>query len=164
MNKICSRCKQTKSKNSFYKRKESKDGLRSECISCNKNSNNKHSQNKPCPQCGNLCWSKVGVCNNCKKANSYAEYEKLTLGDKTYNKHKYAKYSYVRYYAKRKANELGWKKCVNCEYDKHIKVCHIKPISSYGPDTLLTTINDENNLIPLCPNCHWEFDNGLLKL
>ena len=120
----------------------------------------KHSQNQPCPQCGELCWAKNGgVCKDCKNKNSYAEYSKLTLGDKTYDNHKYAKYSYVRYYAKRKAIELGWDRCSECGYDKHYEVAHIRPISDFPPETLLVDINAESNLKPLCPNCHWEFDN-----
>ncbi|NDG25698.1 MAG: HNH endonuclease [Proteobacteria bacterium] len=46
-----------------------------------------------------------------------------------------------------------------CIYDKHFEVAHIKPISEFSKDTLITIVNDPSNLIPLCPNCHWEFDN-----
>lgn len=36
---------------------------------------------------------------------------------------------------------------------------HIIPISSFTNDQLLSEVNNEDNVIPLCPNCHWEFDN-----
>ena len=49
--------------------------------------------------------------------------------------------------------------CSKCGYSKHVEVCHIKPISSFPEDTRLSIINDPSNLILLCPNCHWEFDN-----
>lgn len=55
-------------------------------------------------------------------------------------------------------------KCVSCGYSKHIEVCHIKSVSEFSGDSLIAEINDINNLIGLCPNCHWEFDNGLLDL
>lgn len=132
--------------------------------SCSAVFNNANRPKRPvkkllCPQCNKKCATKTGVCKTCRQQNSYEEYSKLTLGDKTYDKHKYAKYAYVRYYAKRKALELGWTKCVGCGYDKHFEVAHIRPISDFPPETLLIEINHESNLKPLCPNCHWEFDN-----
>lgn len=54
------------------------------------------------------------------------------------------------------------KKCFCCEYSNHVEICHIKSVSSFSKDSLLSEINDPSNLIGLCPNCHWEFDNGLL--
>ena len=54
--------------------------------------------------------------------------------------------------------------CVNCKYDKHVEVCHKVPINAFTPDTLVTVVNSDSNLILLCPNCHWEHDNNLLKL
>lgn len=55
-------------------------------------------------------------------------------------------------------------KCSNCGYDKHVEVCHIKSISSFNNESKISEINDISNLILLCPNCHWELDNGILKL
>ena len=51
------------------------------------------------------------------------------------------------------------KSCEQCGYDKHVEVCHIKPIQSFPSQTAIDIINDISNLIVLCPNCHWEFDN-----
>ena len=50
------------------------------------------------------------------------------------------------------------KKC-NCGYDKHYEICHIKAVSSFTENCLMEEINHIDNLIALCPNCHWEFDN-----
>lgn len=55
------------------------------------------------------------------------------------------------------------KKCVNCGYDKHIEVCHIKAISDFDLETPISEINNINNLIALCPNCHWELDHKVLE-
>ena len=49
--------------------------------------------------------------------------------------------------------------CELCCYDKHVEVCHIKPIGSFDGNTKISKINSYNNLILLCPNCHWEFDH-----
>lgn len=56
------------------------------------------------------------------------------------------------------------KKCHVCDYDKHIEVCHIKSVSSFDENSKIVDINNLNNLIGLCPNHHWEFDNGLIKI
>lgn len=58
----------------------------------------------------------------------------------------------------------GEKKCKICGYDKHVEVCHIKSVSSFNDNDLITDINSFNNLVGLCPNHHWEFDNGLTNL
>ena len=52
----------------------------------------------------------------------------------------------------------------NCGYDKHIEVCHRRSVASYPGDTPLSVVNSLDNLVGLCPNCHWEFDHGLLQL
>jgi hypothetical protein len=58
----------------------------------------------------------------------------------------------------------GEKKCRVCGYDKHVEVCHIKSVSSFGENYLITEINSFENLIGLCPNHHWEYDNGHIKI
>ena len=70
----------------------------------------------------------------------------------------------------RKKAELVFKnsgkecKCEVCGYNKHIEIAHKKAVSDFDDSATIAEINDINNLIALCPNCHWEFDNGLLKL
>lgn len=51
------------------------------------------------------------------------------------------------------------KKCACCGYDKHYEVAHIKAVSDFDDDVLISEINDIDNLIALCPNHHWEYDN-----
>jgi predicted restriction endonuclease len=55
-------------------------------------------------------------------------------------------------------------RCEICGYTNHVEVAHIKPVSEFSDDTPISEINNPDNLIGLCPNHHWEFDNGLLKL
>lgn len=59
---------------------------------------------------------------------------------------------------------VGVSKCFVCGYDKYTEVCHKKSVSSFPGSATLDEINSVDNLISLCPNCHWEFDHGLLKL
>jgi hypothetical protein len=89
----------------------------------------------------------------------------LTLKDAIYTKHyRSAAFALVRYRARAILLKLGWTTCCNCSYIKHFEACHIKPIKSFSDDTLLSVINNPDNLLPLCPNCHWELDHGSLKL
>lgn len=41
---------------------------------------------------------------------------------------------------------------------------NLKAVADFDDGTLVSEINDINNLIALCPNHHWEYDNGLLEL
>lgn len=54
------------------------------------------------------------------------------------------------------------KRCVICGYDKHVDVCHIVDVGSFPEGTSYLIINDPANLIGLCRNHHWEFDNDML--
>lgn len=68
----------------------------------------------------------------------------------------------IRVSARRIGKSLGWKCCSNCGYDKHFDVAHIQPLSSFPSNTPASIVNDVNNIKPLCPNCHWEFDHNKL--
>jgi len=37
-------------------------------------------------------------------------------------------------------------------------------MSEFSDDTLIKDINNTDNLVGLCPNHHWELDNGYLRL
>ncbi len=51
-------------------------------------------------------------------------------------------------------------KCERCGYVNYIEVAHIKPIRDFDKQSHdYSEINNISNLVGLCPNCHWEFDN-----
>ena len=54
--------------------------------------------------------------------------------------------------------------CEVCKYDKHVEICHIKAVKDFDKNAKIKEINAIENLVGLCPNHHWEFDNGLLEL
>lgn len=54
-------------------------------------------------------------------------------------------------------------KCLLCGYDKHIEVAHIKAVSDFNNSVIIAEINNIKNLVPLCPNHHWEFDHNCLS-
>jgi hypothetical protein len=55
------------------------------------------------------------------------------------------------------------KRCSRCGYSKHFEVCHIRSIQDFPGDTPMSVVNHLENLVALCPNCHWEFDHGFLS-
>lgn len=56
------------------------------------------------------------------------------------------------------------KHCVVCGYNKHYEICHIKSVASFDDNATMLEVHSLDNMIALCPNCHWEFDKGLLNL
>lgn len=55
-------------------------------------------------------------------------------------------------------------KCAICGYHHHVEVAHIKAVSEFEDSATIREINSIDNLIGLCPNHHWEYDNGILEL
>jgi predicted restriction endonuclease len=97
--------------------------------------------------------------------NSYQIYENLTkkqLSEK-YSKKRISQIirtnSQTKYL---KSNK--YKKCYSCDYDKHIDICHIKPVAGFSDNCKLSEINSIENLIALCPNHHKEFDRNITNL
>lgn len=153
------------------------------CLHCNKETSNPKYCSKSCSaKANNVLFPKKIKTNSCKgckiSITSSRTYCDLcwttrptysTLRDKPLSQvrgeRRYQKSSYIREHSRSvflKNNPNP--KCYNCAYDKHIEVCHIKAISSFEDSTLISEINSISNLVGLCPNCHWEFDHGILQL
>lgn len=161
---------------SFYKKpSELKKSPNSFCSrSCSAKYNNTHYPKRQvegaCSECGEKCPANLKHCKQCKekvlkpiKGRLY--YFNKTLDEATNSGKRAAKFSTIREYARKAmASANVERKCQNCEYDKHVEVCHIKSISEFALSVKVSEINDINNLVYLCPNCHWEFDKGMLKL
>ena len=139
-NHYCSRSCSAKVNNKI-KPKRKKEG---KCKGCNVEINSSYTW------CGK-CWKHRtlgrSVCNKTKL--------ELTIkngGGNTYRK--------IRNHARIVANKVGLlKKPCKCGYAKHVELCHIKSIKSFPDDALASEINHIDNLVQLCRNCHWEFDN-----
>ena len=56
------------------------------------------------------------------------------------------------------------KNCAKCGYSVHTEIAHAKAVSKFPPSATIREINDPGNLVALCRNHHWEFDNGVLAL
>lgn len=67
--------------------------------------------------------------------------------------------THIRLFARSWLKHLCDTGCAKCGYSLHVELAHIKPVSEFTDSDLLKDVNNEDNVIPLCPNCHWEFDN-----
>ena len=96
------------------------------------------------------------------------DWSKVTLREASYtpndgygNSNRYTKVRDNAQYVYKRSDRF--KCCEKCSYDKHYHICHIKSVHLFDLDTPISVINSLDNLIALCPNCHWELDNGLFS-
>lgn len=128
---------------------------RSCAASANNRANPRRVKTKECKQCSTKIFSNYTYCNECKYY-----IQDYTLSEIKYDKYNRASaYALVRSRSRAIGKNLGWNSCVKCGYDKHVEIAHIKSVSEFSEDTLVSVVNDPSNLIALCPNCHWEFDH-----
>lgn len=109
-----------------------------------------------CRKCKSLINKRRTYCEMCF-TQMHEEFKGRTIKELIY-KEGSNKYGSVRRYT-RVVTSTRKQECEKCGYNKHVQTCHIKPISSFSDDTKLEVVNAENNLILLCPNCHWELDH-----
>ena len=115
-----------------------------------------------CQACGTKVPARRKYCDSCNPHR--VDWDMVSLSD-LQDKRRYQINSRVRELARKAYIASGRpQQCAVCGYHKHIDVCHVKPINSFPPASTIGEINSLHNLVALCPNCHWEFDNGLLSL
>ena len=153
------------------------------CINCNKETNNPKFCNRSCAATYNnkhyiKRTAKINLCKSCgsptilrrkycSKCNSISRLDyTLDQATKVYRKHhRSALFNLVRSRAKPVMNQNNILKiCYNCGYNKHVEVCHIISLFTFPLTAKLSEVNHIKNLVYLCPNCHWEFDNGLINI
>ena len=121
------------------------------CDVCNKTFDLKYYQNnyirrKRCDECKSLRDTKI---DNLTKGEFFKKRKNYQSARSSITRRAYQIYI---------ENNLP-KKCLICGYAKHFHVSHIKPVSEFMDNELLSTINNINNLIALCPTHHWELDH-----
>lgn len=124
------------------------------CSASETNKKPKRKANKKvCLECGVSVPNRRLKCDDCLKPKD------ISLEEAIYTKHhRSSAYALVRSRARTSLKEEA-QVCEACGYDKHVEVCHVKPIADFPLSTMLSEINNRDNLKLLCPNCHWEFDN-----
>lgn len=101
------------------------------------------------------------LCETCR-FNKTNEIPFLTLNElKTSSKNFHSR---IRDLARNVYKNSGLPLKCCCGYDKYIEIAHIKAIKDFSRESLLKEINNINNLVALCRNCHWEYDHGLLSI
>ena len=115
---------------------------------------------KPCVTCNEVMV--LSTSTNCMSCAQFLRAPDITLGEAIYkNHHRSSAYALIR---SRARNICKFSPCHACGYDKHTEVCHLTAIGDFPLDTKISVINSKENLIRLCPNCHWEYDKGRLSL
>lgn len=127
-----------------------------------------------CPECKNLSSVELLTINRVRSRHGNKQflipnYKSITLeqaknGPYLKGKHKSQITIYVRLFNRSWNKEKLSLPCAYCGYSKHVELAHIKPVSSFSPDSTLGEINSPSNVVQLCPNHHWELDHGLLDI
>lgn len=154
-----------------------KDNRKFCSISCSTIYNNKKCKKiktkRLCTKCGASVKSyRNSLCEKHQKEYLETRFEfikELSLDDywkrkSLENLHISSKNAHIRGLCRSWLKHLIKKPCANCGYDKHVELCHIKALKNFSPDSKLKEVNSEENVIQLCPNCHWEFDKGFINI
>lgn len=104
-----------------------------------------------CNKCGVLCGYKRRFCDPCLNRNRNWAHPS---SNKT-NTHRRDISSHARQILINNYQLI----CCKCGYSVHVDGAHIKAVKSFNGDVPIFEINKPENLVPLCRNCHWEFDH-----
>jgi len=104
-----------------------------------------------------------------KKKLTRKEYENMTIEDLEYllilrGQSNASVGDKIRNLNRQWNEKLTTGSCQSCRYNKHVELAHLKGVAEFDKKTLLKEVNDEHNILVLCRNCHWEYDNGLLSI
>jgi hypothetical protein len=113
---------------------------------------------KVCHNCGTDHNSTMNVCSYRCRTEVYAKTH--TIGEACTEGERQQKYSNIRGISRGYAKYFLPCFCQNCGFSKHTEIAHIKALTEFKASDLLIEAIDKNNLLSLCPNCHWEFDYG----
>lgn len=140
--------------------------------SCAATFNNKHvikrKKTKKCRKCKTLIASNYTFCPCCINKGYHLRGGKRLDGTRTIQesiskKNDANRYCKIRQHA-RKITSTRPQVCAVCNYNIHVECCHIKDIAGFPLETQLSIVNAPENLILLCRNHHWEFDNKILQI
>lgn len=149
--KFCSRACSARVTNKTHPRRTKKSRI---CTKC-------HSKFTPAPKS-----KPVRMCEPCSKVywvGTMKAWETKTIEHfiQKEPRHPTWAYSYIRELTRRRYKDERAKPCQKCGYDKHVEVCHIKPLTEFPVTATLEESCGPSNVMFLCPNCHWEFDHAL---
>lgn len=144
------------------------------CLNCQKETNNPKFCSRKCAQTINntlypkrLRKAKCVRCDNITKSwkhslceehwKDYISTRRENIENRTLSEywklkslstlHSSSKNAHIRGLARSWFKELVSKPCHKCHYDRHVELCHIRPISSFTENDRLSDVNAESNLI-----------------
>lgn len=117
-----------------------------------------------CRTCENKVKSRSGVfCQHCLDNKKHyhgagpIEFQTIEVATRRTGSNRY---DIIRYHARNLYKKILLNPlCEKCGYTKHVEICHIKAVSTFPKETLVSEVNSRNNILFLCPNCHWEHDH-----
>ena len=130
---------------------------------------NKNYKKKQCATCTNVIHFYSIHCGQCHMLTEREIIRNTTLNEyhqkiSVLGKHPSWINAQIRQFNRSWNKELTKLPCAYCTYDKHVELAHIKAVTSFDGHNTIGEVNELPNIIQLCRNCHWEFDNGLLSI
>lgn len=149
---------------SFYKLKEN-NFCNQTCANTYNNSISKKDRTSCCNNClKSFTKTKDKVSNTCSQLCYMELGMKQRLMKDVIKRTDANKYDNIRQNARKYSKYFYPTNCMLCGYDKHYEVCHVKDLKNFTREETIYEINNKNNLIHLCPNCHWEFDHNQIDI
>lgn len=121
-----------------------------------------------CKSCSEPVSSSRTYCPSCwsEQTTSGYDWSAVTKGDMkgSGNANYNGRWPYVRRLSRKAyiSSEQSMS-CKVCGYDYHVDICHIRDCQDFPDTAFISEINDLSNLVALCKNHHYEFDNGDLS-
>lgn len=113
--------------------------------------------------CTTATYSKQKYCRSCRP--NHVDWSAVTLGELR-GRAKYQVHAQIRELARRKVrkhlqrhDESRTCSIPGCTWSHTPHVAHVRAIKDFLDTATIREINDWMNLVPLCPNHHWIFDN-----
>lgn len=156
---ICVECKTPFRRNSSPGKGDKLLYCSVQCSSKGTNSLRRKQENYCCPVCEKPKKPSQKYCTDCSPKR-FRNLDNKTLAElkDSYDTSQYhakirgdARFNYAS------SNEPMF--CMICKYSKHVDICHIIDIKDFPLTSAIKEINHISNLISLCKNHHWEFDN-----
>lgn len=166
---ICPVCKRSYTrKQQHVNRNKKLDRINVCSRSCANFARRKPKKQHYCKMCGSeMRQGKYRNCEDCREINKNKtlSYTVSQIRDAYKSKSGLAFAAKIRGYSKTIYDRSDQPKCcIVCGYNKHYEVCHIRPVKTFDDSATMAEVHSLDNLIALCPNCHWEFDHGLITL
>jgi len=128
------------------------------CLLCNNSIPTALSTKKYCAKCQDKY-------RNCEFIFNLSRFKLITIGELRNKYQVYQMHAKIRCWARRLYGNYNKSlSCKICNYNLYCEVCHIKPVSQFKDSDNIYDVNHIDNLVVLCPNHHWEFDNGYISL